>query len=722
MITRVTDLIARLAKGEGSIKPMLFERDMASHTLEKNIRLVKSRVSLLASIGFKKNSYVVVVTGDPSGGDNKVSKAVSRALARALTASCLDEDLRAMVETHNGSVTESVTFDELVRWMKGEVGGKYPLTSFRDGLKLEFAGKAWTKEVLHLRFAELKQMEARVANTLALYMESHKEYLVATWKSFSPEQEAILWEDGLESMEDSKEEREADLEAQFAEWREGEYAKLEAWVHHDNFNDLLAKAKAEAKAEEEELKAAAGRGQEKGRTMKFAELFSAKTSVLMDRVNEVRKELEERGHAKMRELREGLLEPRGAVAAPSHGRGLQVSVEKLRFQEEDVAACLLGDSMMEWVVLEGDHHTWGERMEAKRPFRLTLKGRSSVYRLCLPAWLRKRVACVNDKRGVTLRKFEFMCRREVVRMEDDKVVKDKPKSKASKGAGAGVGVESVGESAPALGTAPPRVEKSSSASAERKVDLFLEHERHTVAKEKLGEYYQVGRGKSKVEEKREKLLWLVRDAKAMGFNSWAGPYANRLKALEPSTQSAGKGAFGHGKGGGRGGSATGRGGGKGGRGGGKGGSAASQGSNVQDPRRSSRPKPAPGYFKGMQSLTISSDQPTKPTQPPAPHPAYPAAYNPYQHLMPYYPYFNPYAQPASTPNSHDENTRSTTVDTTDKTEETRVEESGVREWDEQCQVETDAEDDPQHHTWVDAESYQEYYGSQSEGLEEEEYY
>jgi hypothetical protein len=251
----------------------------------------------------------------------------------------LGEDLKAMVETHNGSAADSVTFDELVRWMKGEVGGKYPLTSFRDGLKQEFANKAWTKEVLHLRLVELKQIEARVSNTLALYMEAHREYLIATWRAFSPEQEALLDEDEEDSNLETKQhrEREASLEAQFAEWREEEYAKLEVWVHPNNFADLLAKAEAEAKAEEEEFKATVKQGQDRGRPMKFAEIFSAKTSSLMGRVNEVRKEMEEKGSAKMRELREELIEPRGA--APSQGKGLRVSVEKLRFQKEDVAGC-----------------------------------------------------------------------------------------------------------------------------------------------------------------------------------------------------------------------------------------------------------------------------------------------------------------------------------------------------------------------------------------------
>ena len=169
-VNQVTDLVARLGRGEGLDKPVVFTRDMENHTLEKNIKVVKDQVSLMASVELLNNTYIVSVNKDPKG-SSKDSKEVSRALARALTVSCLGEDLKAMVETHNGLSMEPVTFDELVHWMKGEVGGKYPLSSFRDGLRQEFAGKEWGKDVLHLRLAELKQMEGQVANALALYME-----------------------------------------------------------------------------------------------------------------------------------------------------------------------------------------------------------------------------------------------------------------------------------------------------------------------------------------------------------------------------------------------------------------------------------------------------------------------------------------------------------------------------------------------------------------------
>ena len=714
MVTRVTDLLANLAKGTGSLKyPIMFERDMASHTLEKMIKAIRSQVTLIAGIKFKLNSYVVSVNDDPAA---KASKELSMALARALAASCLGEDLKAMVETHNATEEEPVTFDGMVRWMKGEVGGKYPLSSFREGLKQMFVGKAWTKEVLHLRFAELKQLEVTVSNTIALYIEAHREYLMTMFRLFYPEVEGQPDMDEGAAVLESKQkvEKEKRIEERFSVWKEAEYAKLEGWVHPNNFEALLAKARAEASAEEEEAKAAEKQGQGGGQVLTAQELFSAKTSALLDRANKIRRDLEEKGKAKMRELREEFEEPKGAGAAPSQSKGLRVSVEKLRFQKEDVAECLIADKMIEWIVMEGDKRSMGDRMEPKRPFRLTWLGRSNVYRLCLPTWLRKKLLCLNDKRGVTLNMFEFVCRRQVARVEDEK---EKPKGKNSKSQSSSKASKgSTVELTPPLTGSSSKKEKSvGSASSERKVDQFLEHARHTVAKEKLQEYYHVGRGGDPREEKREKLQWLAGDAKALGYTSWAEPYARRLKALDAGTQGAGRGGF-SGRRSGRGGNTMGRGGGKGssGRGGGKGGGSQGQGDFSQNRRRSSRPQPAPGYFKGMQALTL--------THPPTHPPSHPQTYNPYQHLQPYYPYFNPYAQPVPTQHNQNDTTNVTNDDSRETTEVTKTEETGVGGWDEQGQVATDAEDEPQHNTWADAESYEDYYGGQGEDPTGEDYY
>ena len=723
-VNQVTDLVARLGRGEGLDKPVVFTRDMENHTLEKNIKVVKDQVSLMASVELLNKTYVVSVNKDPKG-SAKDSKEVSRALARALTVSCLGEDLKAMVETHNGLSMEPVTFDELVHWMKGEVGGKYPLSSFRDGLRQEFAGKEWGKDVLHLRLAELKQMEGQVANALALYMESHQPYLCESFKTFDHKPEDFPEDGGADSSLEAKLEKEANVEAQFAVWRAAEDAKLEDWMIDDNFRLLLAKAQADAKVEVEEYKALVEKGQAKGPAMKYEQAWSEKLNVLMAQARAARKELEERGAEKMKELREALMEPRGAPAA--QGKGLRVSVEKLRFQKEDVAGCLIGEKMMDWIVLEGNSkQAKGERMEPKRPFRLTKFGRSNVYRLCLPSWLRKRLYCLNDKGGVTFALFEFMCRREIVKAEDERDSREKPskpKSKSSKGQpSAGANKKSSPAPIPSSSSSSSKKEQDVlSSSARNKMDRFLEHGRHTVAKDKLDEYLQVGKGKSNVEEKREKLQWLVRDAKALGYTSWSGPYAQRLEALNKSTQSAGKGGFSYanrGKGGGRGGSTMGRGGGKGGRGGGnvgKGGGPGRGGApDTQGPRRSSRATPAPGFYKGMQALTLTDTH----TQPPAPQPAY----HPYQHLTPYYPYYNPYVLPPPTQVNHYETTHVTTDDTQNETGEAKPEETGVMGWDEQNQVATDAEEEPQYSSWADAESYNDYYGGRGQDSDGEEDY
>ena len=88
MVTGVTELMARVAKGEGSEKPMHLDRVMQSHTLERFISRIKTMVSLLPNMEFKKNSYVLIVNRHPGEGEDKISKEVSRALARALTTNC----------------------------------------------------------------------------------------------------------------------------------------------------------------------------------------------------------------------------------------------------------------------------------------------------------------------------------------------------------------------------------------------------------------------------------------------------------------------------------------------------------------------------------------------------------------------------------------------------------------------------------------------------------
>ena len=116
----------------------------------------------------------------------------------------------------------------------------------------------------------------------------------------------------------------------------------------------------------------------------------------------------------------------------------------------------------------------------------------------------------------------------------------------------------------------------------------------------------------------------------------------------------------------------------------------------------------------MQALTLTDTH----TQPPAPQPAY----HPYQHLTPYYPYYNPYVLPPPTQVNHYETTHVTTDDTQKETGEAKPEETGVMGWDEQNQVATDAEEEPQYSSWADAESYNDYYGGRGQDSDGEEDY
>jgi hypothetical protein len=529
MVTGVTELMAKIAKGEGAEKAVRFERDMPSHTLEKYIGRVKAKVSLLPSMEFKKNSNVLVVNKHEGGGEDKLSREVSRALVRALTASCLGVDLRHMVETHNNSVSDTVTFDELVKWMKGEVGGKYPLTSYRDGLKGAMVGKVWTLDVLHLRFTDMRQMMSRVASTIGLYIMSHREYLLSKVKLYSGENVSRHFESEVEAMVDDSEESKEELaQAKYAVWLSGEYDKLEAWMRPNTGTAaLFEKAQNEAKLKEEERKEAVARGEEPPKLAPNLAFQIAES--LMNTVRETVQEIEERGKEKMREFRSEFLEQKGAGVAPSAGKGLRVSLEKLKFQEENVCFALFWEGMIDWIVLEGDKHSRMERLEVAVPYRLTDKGRGSVLRLCLPTWLRKKLKRVNESRGCNQEIFEFACKQVMTMMEDEK--SSKAKAQPTKGQG-GVSVSAVSASGPtASSSSNPKQDKKktkvSSTSAEGKVDRVIECRRHTIAKEKFNDYSRAGRGLDLPGMRREKFRWLLKDAEALGYTLWAQAYDKR---------------------------------------------------------------------------------------------------------------------------------------------------------------------------------------------------
>ena len=137
VVTGLTELVRRLGKGEGvsSTVPVAFSRTMKAHDMEEALRVVRTEVALEAKVAFLKGTDRLLVGKDPTG-ESDISREASRTLVRALAASCLGEDLRRMVESYNRdrSADEALTFDEFTQWLHGEVGGKFPLTSYLKGL------------------------------------------------------------------------------------------------------------------------------------------------------------------------------------------------------------------------------------------------------------------------------------------------------------------------------------------------------------------------------------------------------------------------------------------------------------------------------------------------------------------------------------------------------------------------------------------------------------
>ena len=115
-VTSLTDLARRLGKGEGVGGPVALSRNMLSHDMEEALRVIRTNVVLETHVSFVKGTDVLTVGKDPTG-ESDISKEASRALVRALTASCLGEDLRGMIEAYNRGATESATFEELTHWL-----------------------------------------------------------------------------------------------------------------------------------------------------------------------------------------------------------------------------------------------------------------------------------------------------------------------------------------------------------------------------------------------------------------------------------------------------------------------------------------------------------------------------------------------------------------------------------------------------------------------------
>ena len=139
-VTRLTDLAVGLGKGVGVEKSVVLSRDMEPHVMEETLRVIRTHVALITNVTFVKDTDVIAVDGDPTG-EAENSKAASRALVRALMASCLGDELRGMIEAYHRTAEKPATFDELTHWLHGEVGGKFPLSSYLEGLGSLLAGR-----------------------------------------------------------------------------------------------------------------------------------------------------------------------------------------------------------------------------------------------------------------------------------------------------------------------------------------------------------------------------------------------------------------------------------------------------------------------------------------------------------------------------------------------------------------------------------------------------
>ena len=253
VVTGLTELVRRLGKGEGvsSTVPVAFSRTMKAHDMEEALRVVRTEVALEAKVAFVKGTDVLSVSKDPTG-ESDISKEASRALVRALAASCLGEDLRRMVESHNRDRTanEALTFDEFTQWLHAEVGGKFPLTSYLKGLGALLVGRVWSSDTYSMRLADLKLQGRKVANTIALYADGHKPYLIAKWKAWFGEgpRSGDGGSSGASELEaKGEEELDTEIEDEVASWKKAAMLRLEPWARPDGMGIAIAKAQQEAR-------------------------------------------------------------------------------------------------------------------------------------------------------------------------------------------------------------------------------------------------------------------------------------------------------------------------------------------------------------------------------------------------------------------------------------------------------------------------------------------
>ena len=137
MIQQLTKLMADMG---GRVKNKIrMSRTTEPSRYDVMVKELRRSISLVPGVRFVGTTNEITVEGD-YGPQGQRSLRVSRALAAALIASCLEDDLQASAESGNALVEDGnkSTFAELLGWMMGEMGGDYPLTDYIEGLGLLF--------------------------------------------------------------------------------------------------------------------------------------------------------------------------------------------------------------------------------------------------------------------------------------------------------------------------------------------------------------------------------------------------------------------------------------------------------------------------------------------------------------------------------------------------------------------------------------------------------
>ena len=193
MIQQLTKLMADMG---GRVKNKIrMSRTTEPSKYDVMVKELRRSISLVPGVRFVGTTNEITVEGD-DGPQGQRSLRVSRALAAALIASCLEDDLQASAESGNALVEEGnkSTFAELLGWMMGEMGGDYPLTDYIDGLGLLFKDESWTSARANLLLNKLHEVGVNFAATLSLFLKRHEVELLKAWPDYRLEDDSDEYE------------------------------------------------------------------------------------------------------------------------------------------------------------------------------------------------------------------------------------------------------------------------------------------------------------------------------------------------------------------------------------------------------------------------------------------------------------------------------------------------------------------------------------------------